>query len=62
MTDAAKDYLIEHGFDPAFGARPLRRFISRSCETLIARKIIADDPAPGTVITIDLKDNELCAL
>ena len=62
VTQKAKDYIIEHGFDPAFGARPLRRYIQQSCETLIAKKIIADDPLPGTVITIDLKEGKLTAL
>ncbi|MBQ7624105.1 MAG: AAA family ATPase, partial [Clostridia bacterium] len=62
VTPEAKEYIIAHGYDPAFGARPLRRFIQQSCETLIARKIIADDPKPGTAITIDVKDGELKAL
>ena len=38
ITDAAKDYVIDNGFDPNYGARPLKRFIQRKIETLIARK------------------------
>ena len=53
LTDAAKDQVIENGYDPVYGARPLKRLIQSKVETLVARKIIADDPAPGTVIRID---------
>ena len=53
VTDAAKDYIIANGYDVNYGARPLKRLIQSKVETLVARKIIADDPAPGTVIRID---------
>ena len=53
ITDAAKDYVIDNGFDPNYGARPLKRFIQRKIETLIARKLIADDVAPGSTLTVD---------
>ena len=52
ITDAAKDYVIDNGFDPNYGARPLKRFIQRKIETLIARKLIADDVAPGSALTV----------
>ena len=61
ITDAAKDYMIDTAFDPQYGARPLKRFIQSNIETLVARKIIAEDPTPGTVITIDYDGNELVA-
>ena len=61
LTDAAKDYMIDTAFDPQYGARPLKRFIQSNIETLVARKIISEDPTPGTVITIDYNGNELVA-
>lgn len=58
LTDAAKAEIIETGYDPAFGARPLKRMIQRNVETLLARKIIADDVAPGAMLTVDVQDGE----
>ncbi len=59
VTEKAKDYLVDVGYDPVFGARPLKRFIQSKVETLIARKIIREDPAPGTEITVDFNGQEL---
>ena len=59
VSDAAKDYIIDGGFDPNYGARPLKRFLQRKVETLIARKLIADDVPPDTTLNIDIKDGEL---
>ena len=53
LTDAAKQYLIDGGYDPVYGARPLKRFIQQKLETLLARKMIAEDLEPGTEIVID---------
>ncbi len=53
VTNAAKDFVIAHAYDPVYGARPLKRFLQSRVETLIARKIIAEDIAPDTIITID---------
>ena len=53
VTDAAKECIVAQGYDVNYGARPLKRLIQSKVETLVARKIIADDPAPGTVICID---------
>ena len=53
VTDAAKALIIEGGYDPVYGARPLRRYIQSHLETAIARRIIADDPAPGARILAD---------
>ncbi len=58
LTDAAKAEIIETGYDPAFGARPLKRMIQRNVETLLARKIIADNVAPGAMLTVDVQDGE----
>ncbi len=53
LTDAAFDAVIDQGFDPAFGARPLKRCLQSKVETLIARRIIAADVKPGDVLTVD---------
>ena len=53
VTDAAKEYIIDGGFDPNYGARPLKRFLQSKVETLIARKLIADDIPPQTTLTVD---------
>ncbi len=59
VTDRAKQYMIDTAFDPQYGARPLKRFIQSNIETLVARKIIADDPVPGTTMTVDYDGNRL---
>ena len=61
MTDAAKALIIANGYDPVYGARPLKRYLQSKVETLVARIIIADDPAPDTVITVDSVDGRLTA-
>ncbi len=58
VTDAAMDAIVEQGFDPNYGARPLKRFIQRKVETLIARKIIAGQVEPESVITVDYRNGE----
>ena len=58
LTDRAKEMIIETGYDPAFGARPLKRLVQRHVETLLARKIIADQVEPGAVLTVDVDENE----
>ena len=60
LTENAKTYVIENAYDPVFGARPLKRFISANVETLIARLIIGNDIAPDSEIVIDY-DGELSA-
>ena len=57
LTDAALNAVIDRGFDPVFGARPLKRYLQSKVETLIARKVIAADVAPGTDLTVDLDEN-----
>ena len=53
LTDAAMNAVIDRGFDPVYGARPLKRYLQSKVETLIARKVIAADIEPGTVLTVD---------
>ena len=62
LTDAAKDYLIAKGYDPIYGARPLKRLLQTEVETLLARWIIAEDPAPETAITVDYDGEKLVAM
>ena len=57
LTDAAMDAVIERGFDPVYGARPLKRYLQSKVETLIARRVIAADVEPGTALTVDLDEN-----
>lgn len=57
LTERAKNYIIETGYDPAFGARPLKRLVQRHVETLLARKIIADEVEAGTTLTVDVDEN-----
>ena len=59
LTPAAEDFVVEESYDPAFGARPLRRYLQHTVETLIARKIIADDVLPGTRFVIDREGEHL---
>jgi ATP-dependent Clp protease ATP-binding subunit ClpB len=61
VSDKAKQYIIDSGYDPVYGARPLKRFIQSNIETVVARWIISSDPTPGTVIHIDYDGNRLVA-
>ena len=59
LTDEAKSLIIERGFDPLYGARPLRRYLQSSVETLIARRILSGEVAPDSTIVVDVEDGEL---
>ncbi len=59
LTDEAKSLIIERGFDPLYGARPLRRYLQSSVETLIARRILSGEVAPDSTIVVDTEDGEL---
>ena len=59
LTDQAKAHIIDEAYDPVYGARPLRRYLQHTVETLISRKIIADQVDPGQVLTVDCKDGQL---
>ena len=59
VTDAAKELIIDRGFDPVYGARPLRRYLQSSLETLVAKKIISGDIDADSTITVDVQNGEL---
>ena len=59
LTPAAKTYVIDNGYDPLYGARPLRRFLQHTVETLVGRKMIADEVLPGTKLVVDCENDQL---
>ncbi len=59
LTDSAKAFIIDAAYDPQFGARPLRRYVQHTVETLIARRILTGDILPGATLRVDVKDGEL---
>ena len=59
ITDKAKELIIERGYDPLYGARPLRRYLQSSVETLLARAILSGDIAAGSTLTVDVENDEL---
>mgnify|MGYP004504432569 FL=1 len=59
LTPAARSYIVAQGYDPIYGARPLKRFMQRSVETLIARKLIAEDVQPRTELLVDYDGDKL---
>jgi ATP-dependent Clp protease ATP-binding subunit ClpB len=61
LTDAAKDYIIENGYEPSYGARPLKRYLQKYVETLAAKVILSDGVAAGDTIWIDVSAGELAA-
>ena len=58
LTDAAKDQVIENGYDPVYGARPLKRYLQKYVETLAARKILSGDVHEGDTLVLDVQDND----
>ena len=60
LSQKAKDYLIDNGYDEVYGARPLKRFVQKKLETLIARKILSQEILPNTTVKVDCDNNELC--
>ncbi len=61
LTKAAGDYIVEHGYDPVYGARPLKRFLQKHVETQAATLILADKVRAGDTIVMDVKDGTLTA-
>ena len=59
LTDNAKNYFIDNGYDEYYGARPLKRLVNNKLETLIAKKLINNEIKPNTIINVDYIDNEL---
>ena len=59
LTDAAKSYIVEHGYDPVYGARPLKRFLQKNVETMAARFILGGEVHAGSVMVVDTDGNGL---
>ena len=59
LTEAALDHIADQGYDPVYGARPLKRYIQSHVETLAARHILKTNPLPGTTLTVDCMEGEL---
>ena len=59
LTDAAKKYFIDNGYDEYYGARPLKRLVNNKLETIIARKLINNEIKSNSEINVDYKDNEI---
>ena len=59
ITDAAADLITDEAYDPSFGARPLKRYLQKHVETLLAKQILADEVHTGDTVTLDAKDGEL---
>lgn len=57
LTDQAKEFVVEQGYDPVYGARPLKRYLQKHVETLAARIILGDEVRPGNVIVIDVSED-----
>ena len=59
LTQAAKQFIIDAAYDPQFGARPLRRYVQHTVETLLAKKTLEGSVQPGSTITVDTENGEL---
>ena len=59
LSDRAKDWIVDHGYDYNYGARPLKRFLSKNLETLLAKKLIDGSVISGDNLTVDVKDDDL---
>ena len=61
LTDAAREAVVKKGYDPVYGARPLKRYLQKYVETLVARAILQGSLRMGDTITIDAEDGKLIA-
>lgn len=61
ISDSAKTFIMDHGYDPVYGARPLKRYLQKNVDTLVARLILEGDIALGSTITINVEDDRLVA-
>jgi len=59
ITDAAKTYIMEHGYDPVYGARPLKRYLQKHVDTLVARKMLEGSVGAGDTLTVDVESDKL---
>ncbi len=60
VTEQAKEFIIDAAYDPQYGARPLRRYLQHTVETLVARRIVSGDILPGKTLRIEVEDGALC--
>ena len=59
VTDKAKSFIVDHGYDPVYGARPLKRYLQSKVETMLAKKILETDLKPDSVLTVDEENGDL---
>ena len=59
LTPAARELIVEEAYDPQYGARPLRRYVQHTVETMLSRKLLRGEVLPGQVVTVDVEDGEL---
>ena len=59
LTDSAKSFIVDQSYDPQFGARPLRRYVQHTVETMLSKKILRGDILPGQTVTVDTAGDEL---
>jgi ATP-dependent Clp protease ATP-binding subunit ClpB len=61
ITDSAKEYIMDHGYDPVYGARPLKRYLQKNVDTLVAKLILGGNVGAQDVITVDVFQGKLTA-
>ena len=61
LSEEAKQFIVDHGYDPVYGARPLKRYLQKTVETLAAKLILADEVGAGDTIQMDVENNQLTA-
>ena len=59
VTDRAKEQIVEDAYDPQYGARPLRRYVQHTVETMLSKRLLRGDVTPGQTVTVDAVDGEL---
>ena len=59
LTQKAKAFIVDEAYDPEFGARPLRRYVQHTVETMLSRKLLQGDLLPGSTVTVDAVDGQL---
>ncbi|MBP3305482.1 MAG: AAA family ATPase, partial [Oscillospiraceae bacterium] len=59
LTEAAKSFIVDSAYDPQYGARPLRRFVQHTVETMLSKKLLRGEILPGQTVTVDVRNGEL---
>ena len=59
LTDAAKTAIVDAAYDPQYGARPLRRYVQHTVETMLSKKILKGELVPGQTVTVDAVDGDI---